>query len=200
MKTNIRQILLITAVACLITTTAQARKKYGPIALGARYHQEHSIYEAMPFGDGDFSYGLFYEAQDGNGILQFGVSFASDVSGSTLMTDTGDNDIEPIDQVFTPEINMLFRDGGWLFGVGMLMNYIEINEDVGVGQEVVAEALEQEEDDWSDLYWQMLLGYRFNLGGSELNVMAYYPYEDWGDLGDIDFDDFNYGGQWVFRF
>jgi len=191
MKKHISYSICVFMVLGLLAPSVQAGAP-GLWAAGARYHQEHSVYEGMPYGDGDFSYGIFYELYESQSILQLGVSYAPDVTGSTILTDSDDSDVEPVDQMFTPEINFLVRDGGWMFGVGMLMNYIELDEDV---------AVEEEEDEWSDLYWQLLFGYRLQLTYKlQANLMAYYPYEDWGDLGDIDFDDFDFGVQVVGRF
>lgn len=154
---------------------------------GLRQHADHSVAEEIPFGNNDVSYGVAYEVYDSGGLWQFAVSLTPDVSERENV-DT--NNLMTVDQVITPELNLIMQDGPWLMGVGALMSYVEQENSEG-----------EDETEWTDVYWQFMLGFQMPFTqSSKLKICAYYPFEDWGDIGDFEFDDLDFGGWVSFRF
>jgi len=150
------------------------------LTAGARYHMRHSEYVELPFDDGDISYLLGYEYHESSAFWQLLVGFAPDISDGDDGRGTG------IDSVITPQINLLFEDRNWLGGVGVLASYIE-SED-------------SDANDWTDVYWQLMLGFRIPLPALNIDVMAYYPFERWNTLRDFDTSDIEYGLLLNFKF
>ena len=85
-------------------------------AVGMRYHAHHSIFEELPFDDGDLSYGIAFEYFEKSALWQLALDVAPDTSGSTST-----NTEVSVGQVLTPQLNLLFGDGHWLFGAGALI-------------------------------------------------------------------------------
>ncbi len=175
MKTTLLIIVLVAMVAlCPKFVNAQSG-----VSAGVRQHVLHSVFEELPFEDGDLTYTLGYEYHDKNGYWQLLVGYTPDLSNEEL----GIDDIA-VDYVITPQLNLIFQDGVFLAGTGILGSYIET----------------EEEGDWTDIYWQLMLGLEIPLGALSLEAMAYYPFESWGDIDDFDFDDVEYGGSIKYRF
>lgn len=173
---------ILTALICATATQAAQNFIVGDV----RYHTDHSVYSALPFADGDLSYGLIYEARDSNGALQLGVDYAPSVTGSILAEDAVEGTADPdIDYVATPMINLIFEDGIFVGGTGIRWSYIATEDD----------------EEWSDMYWQLQLGLRFDLGEKiAVGVNAYYPFESWSDISDYDFDDMEYSASLSYGF
>ena len=140
------------------------------LAVGVRQHVDHTTFDEYPFGEDDLSYGLAYEYHEGPAYWQIAVLYADDVTGTT-------NDL---DFVLTPQINIVLKDAFWRLGVGGLTSYTK-------GDDV---------DEWTDLYWQVMAGLGLPVFALDVDVMAYYPFESWGDIGDFDIDDVEFGG-WI---
>ena len=145
----------------------------GSFGVGARLHADHSVFTELPFDDGDLSYALTCEFHDKNAYWQLGVSYAP--APGTNGTDF----------VVTPQLNLIVKDRYWRAGIGILDSYIEMDNG---------------ENDWTDVYFQFLTGLHMPLFGMEFDVFAYYPFGDWGDISDFDFDDLDYGGCLTFPF
>lgn len=166
MKTS-KLVLACGMFLSLISGMALAAGGQG-VDLGVRYHQKHSEFTSLPFGDGDLSYGAGYEIRDENGLVQLLCSFTPEFA-----------DREDLDFGVTPELNLLAVDRGVQGGVGILSTYTQGGTD----------------DGWMDLYWQLILGLNIPLGTRlSLQANAYYVFESWNHLGDFDFGDIEYGG------
>ena len=143
---------------------AQSSSKY---SLGIRQHVNHSVYSELPFDDGDLSYGIAYEIHEYVSYWQIVLEYTPDLSGTNSL-----------DYAITPQVNLIVEDGNWRGGLGLLKTYVAGGDD----------------DDWTDLYWQLLFG--IHLGTSrkpELDVYAHYVFESWSDLGDFDGSDIEFG-------
>lgn len=162
--------LLLALLLLLLSGQNSMVSAESAISGGARYHQNSSVIPDWAFDEGDLSYQVGYEYKEGAGYWQLLVGFAPDV------TDDGLEETPEIKTVITPQLNLIFEDQGWLAGTGILGNYIETEED----------------SDWSDLYFQLMIGFNLPLPFLSPEFMAVYPFEDWGDLGDFDFDDIEY--------
>jgi hypothetical protein len=170
---------IIICLSCVLVATSAfcaARKSSNPkqaIGIGARDHVNHSVYEELPFDDGDITYTLGYEYHDMAGYWQILVGYTPDLEDKT------------VDYVITPQLNLIIQDRIFLAGTGVMGSYIESVEDGG---------------DWTDVYWQFMLGLEIPLGPVKLEAMAYYPFDDWSDLNDFDFGDIEYGGSLKYYF
>jgi hypothetical protein len=139
------------------------------VSLGVRHHSGHSVVPEIPFEEGDWSYCVAYEYHEDTGCWQLVLDFSPEVGGSA-----------GIDYVLTPEMNLIFSDSSFKLGMGILASYVS------------SDTL----DDWTDMYWQFLAGFDLELGGLDFDLMTYYVFEDWGELGDFDTKDLEYGA-WI---
>lgn len=143
--------------------------------LGARYHTTHSAFSALPFSDGDLTYDLGYEIHDENGFIQLICGYTPDFK-----------DHKDIDFGITPEANLLFTDGVFEGGLGVLSTYTQ----GGV-----------EGDNWMDLYWQWILGVTLPLGDRfTLQANACYVFKSWDRLKDFDVGDIDYAAYLGLKF
>ena len=170
MKTTL--ILTAALAALIVTVPASFAADTQAIALGARQHAAHSIFTDLPFDD-DIGYTLAYEYHSTDAYWQFGVGYTPDPGGSNA-----------VDYVITPQINLMAKDNFWRGGAGLAASYIETDTD----------------SDWTDLYFQLLLGVAIPFGAMEIDIQAIYVFEDWGELGDFDFDDLDYGAWLKYTF
>ena len=144
--------------------------------LGARYHMKHSEFTSLPYADGDLSYGLGYEIHDENGLLQLICGVTPDFK-----------DHKDLDYGITPEGNLLFADGIFQGGLGILSTYTSGGAD-GSG-------------DWMDLYWQWVLGLNIPLGNRlAIQANAYYVFESWSKLNKFAFEDVEFGAYLGYKF
>lgn len=158
----------------MISLDAEAAKKKSSssssLGVGLRHHILHTNFEDWPYDDGDLSYGVAYEIHESGGCWQVAVDYAHNVGETNVA-----------DYVITPQLNLLFKDNAWRGGVGALASYIKYDEEES--PELAAD------DGWSDIYWQFLLGLSIPLGGLSLDVYAAYPFEEWGEISEFEFDD-----------
>jgi hypothetical protein len=173
--------IALTALAVLFALQVQSLAGHA-LSAGARYHMRHSEYVELPFDDGDISYLLGYEYHEANAFWQLLVGYAPDISEGDDGRGTG------VNAVITPQINLLFKDRNWLGGVGALASYIEMEDENGT------------ESDWTDVYWQLMLGFELPLPVLDIEVMAYYPFEKWKTLSDFDAGDIEFGVLLKFKF
>lgn len=145
------------------------------LGVGMRRHVDHSVFEELPFGEDDISYLLGYEYHEANAYWQIGVGYTRDPSGTT----------NAVDYVITPQLNLVFEDNFWRMGTGILSSYI--SEDGG-------------NSDWTDPYWQVLLGLSLPLFALDLDVNASYVFEQWGDISEFDFGDIELVGWLSYEF
>ncbi len=141
---------------------------------GVRVHAEHSEFEELPFEDEDLSYGAVYEYHAEDAYWQIACMYAPDPGGRAGI----------VDYVITPQLNLILKDKIWRGGLGILGSYIEFEDDAG-------------DSDWTDVYWQFILGINVPFFfGMNVEAAAYYPFEDWNELSDMDTDDIEYGA-WI---
>lgn len=150
------------------------------LTAGARYHMRHSEFLELPFDDGDMSYLLGYEYHEYSAFWQLLVGYAPDISAGDDGRGIG------VESVITPQINLLFEDRNWLGGVGALASYIETED--------------SDASDWTDVYWQLMLGFQLPLPALDVEFMAYYPFEEWKALSDFDAGDIEFGLLFKFKF
>ena len=173
MKKN--KILIIWAVLVLVSMTGNVRAAgRSVLSGGARLHMDNSVSDDIPFGDDDISVLLGYEYHEDAAFWQLAVGYTPDVDSAL-----------GVDYVVTPQMNLIIKDNMWRAGFGALWSYVK--PDVG-------------KSDWTDVYWQFLLGINLPVMGLSMDVNAYYPFEDWGDLGDFDFSDVEYGVLFGYQF
>lgn len=142
--------------------------------VGGKYHQKHSAFAELPYDDGDISYSVAYEYHDEDAFWQL----ACDVTPEFQERDDFEYGV-------TPQLNLLLTDQIFQGGLGILSTYT--HGDAG--------------GDWMDLYWQFILGVTIPLPGPfTLEANAYYVFDEWGNLGDFDFGDVEYGAYFGYRF
>lgn len=138
---------------------SKAQTVTSKLALGVMWMPEIPGFTGYPFEEGDLSYKLFYEYHEGIGFWQLGLGY----------TPSPGNDA--IDDVLTPEINLILEDGVCQLGLGAMMSHV--NGEV--------------ESDWTDVYWQIIAGIEIPLGSRfGLELHGHYLFEQWGDIGDSD--------------
>ena len=177
MKTLTTLIVLISLLA-IFPQLIKAKAQSG-ISVGARQHVMHSEFEELPFEDGDLTYTIGYEIHDKHGYWQILIGYTPEVGNEELEIGAPE-----VDYVITPQINLILQDGIFIAGTGILGSYIETEED----------------SDWTDVYWQLMLGIEIPLGAIRLELFASYVYESWGDIGDFDSDDIEFCGSLKYLF
>lgn len=174
-------LLATLALLALALPGLGAEDKYGPhsLSLGGRYHTEHSEFTDLPYGNGDISYLLAYQYTQGFAIWQFAADLGPDVSGKKAVVSGSTTNLLGVDYIFTPQFNVIIRDGYFRGGGGIRTSYIR--EEGGEGE-------------WLDPYWQLQLGLAFPLYQRlSLDISTYYVYERWDKLLDFKFGDLEYG-------
>ncbi|NQU40946.1 MAG: hypothetical protein HQ523_13425 [Lentisphaerae bacterium] len=163
-------IISLLLIFCAASVGA-APKSSSRVGGGVRYHTAQDTVVAAPF-DNDVSYGLLYEYHEGETFWQLGVNYA---------TSMGSNDV---DSVITPEVNLVFADKLWRGGVGVLSSYIK--DEVG--------------SDWTDLYYQLILGLEIPVGKMSLEVLAYYVFDDFNSIKEFNFNEIEVGAWLMYAF
>lgn len=168
---------LVNALVCNHDLDARSSQRFGKaapeppvnhrLAVGLTYHKAHSDFKALPFQDGDLSYGLYYEYHEGIGYWLMGADITPSIQ-----------DNAQIDRVITPRLSLIVKDRFYRAGIGVLKSYISDKEDL---------------IDDTDLYYQLSLGLHlplFNRIGLDLNTL--YSLEKWRDI-DFEFKDLEFG-------
>ena len=166
-----QQLLLVAAILLPLAASAETAVPTTRLGAEARFNAGHSAFLDRPF-DGDWSYGLVYEYHEQQAYFQLGVQYAPKVS--RLDTKYGPD----IQAVWTPEFNVIFTDGPWRYGIGILNSQVR-TDDGG---------------DWTGIYWQFVLG--VSLGGQSsfaVDLTAFYVFEKWGELNEFRLDDADAG-------
>ncbi len=163
----------------LVTMTLVCPLSYGQFAImaGTRRHMEHSVFEELPFVDGDMSYSLGCEFRDTSGYWQVVLDYAPDLDGAEGTTNN-------VESVFTPQLNLLIKDKHWIGGTGVMASSIKTDED----------------ENWTDIYWQLMFGFEITATSLHLEVLAYYPFETWDELSEFDLDDVEFGASFKYIF
>jgi hypothetical protein len=166
-------LIAVLALAVANVALAEVTQSFG---VGARSHQERTSFSELPFKDGDLSYSAAYEYHDGDAFWQLACDVTPGLDGS------GTN---AADYAITPQLNLLLKDKMLQGGVGILSTYTHGEED----------------GDWTDLYWQFILGVSLPLPGSlSVEINAYYVFESWDNIGEFDFGDIEYGAFLNYKF
>jgi len=161
-----KPVILMTIVCMALTGVVRIGTAAGQrIGFALRQHSEDATIEGHAFGD-DISYCLAYEWEEGGAFWQAALDYAPDVDTTNA-----------VDYVLTPQVNLLFKDKGWRGGVGILKSMVA-DDETG--------------NDWTDIYFQWILGMHIPVFGMKFNVTAYYLFEDFGDLGDFDSGNIEY--------
>jgi hypothetical protein len=168
-------VLAFVPAAAMLCFALEAAGGPHAAALGARVQVEHSVFEELPFGDNDLTYALAYEYHEKIGYWQAAVAFTPDIDGAGS-----------VDYAITPNLNLIFKDKIWRGGIGLLASYLDGGDDG---------------TDWTDAYWQFILGVSVPLAGRlSLDVHSYYVFENWDALDEFDVDDLEFGGWLSFSF
>lgn len=165
---------MILVAASAADLFAQQRKSWNEVSVGARRHVESSVLsDILPFEDGDFSYGVSWQYNEDEVYWQLLVDYTPGIEGT--------------DFVITPRLNLMGTDslfgtkgmpGFWRGGIGVCASYIDPKS---------------ADTDWSDIYWQFLLGVRIPIAGVSLDLQSFYPFERWSELNQFDVDDLEFG-------
>ena len=159
------------ALLVFVSATQAGSRNGSRIGAGARYHPGHDTEMALPY-DNDTSYGIVYEYHEGDAYWQFAVSYADSM---------GSNEV---DYVITPEINLLLSDNMWRGGMGVLAGYVESGAT----------------SDWSDVFYQFVLGFQIPVGPLSMDILAYYVFDDFGEIGEFEFDELEVGAWLTYKF
>ena len=180
---HILKLSLITALILHVLEPAGEAKGKSQFSVGLRQHVDHSDFDEYPFDNDTLSYGAAYEYHDKSAFWQLAVLYTEDVDTVTSASGPIPSTSE-VDYILTPQLNLIFNEEYWRAGAGILGNYVVTDDD----------------KDWADPYWQFMLGIGFPVMAFKADFYAYYVYEDWGSLGDVDFDDIEFGGWLGFAF
>lgn len=154
---NLRHVLAM-GVAGMVAWAGVAQAGQA-VSLSGRYHQDQEEFTEYPFNTGDLSYMVAWETDNDDALVQFGAAFCPSFK-----------ERETLDYAVTPQMNLLLKDRVFRGGLGILTTYTQGDED----------------DDWTDMYWQFLLGLSFGVTKKvTLDTYAVYPFKDWDSLGDF---------------
>ncbi|MFU8780897.1 MAG: hypothetical protein ACNA71_07720 [Kiritimatiellia bacterium] len=158
------------ATICLggIIAPTPARGAANYYTAGARFHTTHKSFEEYPFSNSDISWQAGMEFHEGVGYWQLIVGYAPSIKETTK-----EDDPIAIDSVITPQLNLIIQDRGWLAGAGAYAFYIRTDE----------------ENDWSKIYWQTMIGYEFQMKAFDISIMGIYSFDRWGNISDFRFGD-----------
>ena len=157
------------------------------ISMGVRTHVEHETFTGLPYGKDDIALTLMYEYHEPNSLLQFGVEVTPDLSGTIGEPAEGevDPDLGELEMAVSPVANVIFKDGMFRGGLGVRVDWIS----------------GEDGNDWSDIYWQFLLGLHFGAAGRlGVDLYSVYAFEEWSELSDFEGRDLEFGGAvtWAF--
>ncbi|MEI6807207.1 MAG: hypothetical protein WCN95_00655 [bacterium] len=172
-------------LVCIQVSSAPAQSaKSSTITGGIRQYVSHPEDTASPFGDGDVSYLLAYEYHEAKAYWQFGVSFTPNTTMTSVVLNA-QSIVPNIESIVTPQIRLVFEENLLLLGIGVLKHYVQ-------GKEV---------NHWSDLYWELEAGLHVPFSSTlELRGVAYYSFREWGDVGDFDASQLEFGLEVAYKF
>lgn len=137
------------------------------IGVGVRQYSNSTMIEKLGVEKGDLAYSVSYQVADQAGYWELALDYCPSPTGSNSVEST-----------LTPQINLLFSDGPWRIGLGLLKSYIEGPDDLS---------------GWQSVNWQGILGLRFPFGRLLFDIKAYYVVDSFGDVTGFDFSDIEYG-------
>ena len=161
--------VLFTAFAFITASMAYA----SAISFGVRPHVSHPPSTGLPYSEGNMSYLLAYEHDDGKTLWQMGVSYTAQGSSTSLVT-----------SVVTPQLHLILKDKTFWGGIGVMKSYVEADN-----------------NHWTDFYWQMQVGIHLPLTHNlELKMGVYYLFDEWGHIGDFSSDEVELGMSVAYSF
>ena len=178
---NSARLVFLRIALCLLPLLAGTQAWSASVtwfSAGGRYHTGLEKFEDYPFRSGDISYQVGMEFHEGIGYWQLVLGYAPSVG------ENSDPDAPRIDSVITPQLNLLLQDRGWLAGTGILASYIK----------------DENEKDWTSIYWQTMIGYTFNFQYFNLEVLATHVFEEWSFFTDFSFNRLEYSAMLKRRF
>lgn len=144
------------------------------LTLGARTLQPSAARSELPFVDGDYAW---------IGGFRFFEGAASWLLGAEYSPDPGEEDL--YDYALTPHLNLYFGHKWLSGGVGLRNTYLKGEED----------------DDWTGFYYELHLGLELPIGSrASLGIYAAWPFEEWDELDEFEFDELEYAGMFSIRF
>ncbi len=176
MKNKYRSFLLVVVFLATMIPICGHAQSYTDFGVSIRRHGEHGKFGDYPFGNRDHSLGIHYEFHEAAAYWQLGVWYTPSLTAR-------EGELEAPDFAWTPEINLMAKDNMWHGGIGIASTYTD------------------PDGDWTSIYWQFILGLRFDLTNKfNLSVYGYYPFERWGKIADFRFRDIEYGLRFGRRF
>jgi hypothetical protein len=149
-----------------------AQEASSELGVGARLQEEHVGFPELPFYNGDFSFGVDYEYHEEIAYWQLAGMYTPTLGGTNNA-----------DYAITPQLNLIFKDRCWRGGVGALITYVG-----------------GDNDGWTDVYWQALLGIGFPIGKASVEFQVCHVFPSWEEIVDFSFGELEYA-LWVnFRF
>ena len=143
---------------------------------GARFHSANRRISGYPFGNSDITGTVGVEFRDADAYWQLLLDGVDSFAGARH----GDA------RVFTPQLNLIFKDRAFLGGVGVLRTYVDDGE---------------ERQGWTRFYYQYLLGLDLPIGSRfGLTAFAAYPIVRWRDLYQFRSSELEYTVGLSFRF
>lgn len=157
LKKNFR-LICITILLFFVSVTVFAENPKGNhrLSAGARWHKNHSVFDELPFDDGDISYLMAYEYHEGIALWQVGVDYAKNPDG--------DKDVK---RIYTPQLNLIFKDRIFRAGTGILKSFM---------------TCDQESDRDTSIYYQFILGLDMDipfLNNFTIGLNGHYAFQRW---------------------
>ncbi len=160
-------------IVLLLTTAGVGACHASAIKVGIRPHVSHPSSEDPPFSDGNMSYLLAYEHDDGQTLWQMGMGYTAQGTSTSLVT-----------SAVTPQLHMILKDRTFWGGLGIMKSYVKGDESY-----------------WTDFFWQLQVGIHLPLTRNmDLQMGAYYLFDEWGDIGDFSSDEVELGGAVSYSF
>ncbi len=151
-----------------------SRESSHVVGVGARLHVAHSVFDEYPFGKSDLSYGINYQYHEGDAYWQLGLDYAPRVSRTS--SDTGDD--SATEWVLTPYLNLIARQDLYRAGIGVLRSLVHD---------------ERDDEDWSPVYWQLLMVLNFPILRGGVDLVAFYVFQRLEELADFKPEDVEFG-------
>src|ERR1035437_3253967 len=132
----------VVALATSTVAAANDAASWNVVNLGMRLHAANDTFvgDKKVYGDKDLSYKLGYEYHESSAFWQLAANWTPEATGAA---DT--------DWAMAPEMNLLFKDGWFRAGPGILIDYVSRSDG---------------SSDWTSVYWQLLAGVGIPLGNT----------------------------------
>jgi len=155
--------LILAAVPCREATASSS----SIVTVGSRYHVDHSVFAELPF-TGNFSAVAGYEWHEEAGYWQVALDYVPSVVGTN----------STLEGVYTPQLNLIFNDGIWRGGAGVMNTHFKEGSNPGR---------------WTGFYWQFIAGINLPLKQYDFDLLVFYVFEDAKSLRHFDLNDLEFG-------